>query len=191
LTLAAFFTAVEFGIQPLLFRMADGTPLYAPYPLSVAIPAMVIPHMAVASVIEGAVTALVVAYLQRANQPLLEYVAKPGIMAEASGFGRLRALWIGLGVLIIATPLGLLAPGTAWGEWSSQELSSRGLGFVPEGLVKLENLWGAPLAKYDLPALGNANLGYLLSAALGIALVAAVIWLFTMLITPHQQDSRQ
>jgi len=186
LTLAAFFTAVEFGIQPLLFHAADGTPLYAPYPLSVAIPAMVLPHLAVASVVEGVVTALVVAYLQRANQPMLELVEKPGVMAEASRFGKLRALWIGLGVLIIATPLGLLAPGTAWGEWSSRELAHRGLGFVPERLAKLETLWGAPLARYDLPALGNTSLGYVLSAILGIALVAVVIWLFTWLLTPRQ-----
>jgi cobalt/nickel transport system permease protein len=185
LTLAAFFTAVEFGLQPLLFHSANGTPLYAPYPLSISIPAMVIPHMAVASIVEGLVTALVVAYLQRANQSMLELVEKPGAIAELSGWGRLRALWIGLGVLMVATPLGLLAPGTAWGEWSSQALAKRGLDFVPHGLAKLENLWGAPLAGYDLPVLGNTNLGYLLSAVVGIALVALILWLFTWLITPR------
>jgi cobalt/nickel transport system permease protein len=31
-------TAVELGIQPMLFHDASGTPLYAPYPLHVAIP---------------------------------------------------------------------------------------------------------------------------------------------------------
>ena len=46
--------ACEFGIQPALFHAADGTPLYAPYPLAVSVPAMVIPHAAVASVAEGA-----------------------------------------------------------------------------------------------------------------------------------------
>jgi len=103
-----------------------------------------------------------------------------------SGWGKLRALWIGLGVLMVATPLGLLAPGTAWGEWSSHELANRGLGFVPQGLAKLENLWGAPLAGYHLPVLGNTNLGYLLSAVVGIALVALILWLFTWLITPRR-----
>src|SRR5450759_1637012 len=33
LTTAAFFAGVEFGIQPFLFHTANGTPLYAPYPL--------------------------------------------------------------------------------------------------------------------------------------------------------------
>lgn len=183
LTIAAFFAAIQFGIQPLLFRAADGTPFYAPYPLSVAIPAMVIPHLLVASVIEGVVTALVVAYLQRANRSVLEITDRPELAAEAGSFGRLRGLWVGLVVLIIATPLGLLAPGTAWGEWGSDQLAGLGLAFVPEGLAKLESLWGAPLAGYDLPALGNANLGYILSAVVGIGLIAIVAWLFTALLT--------
>src|SRR5579871_2352585 len=35
---AALCAAVEFGIQPVLFHDATGTPLYAPYPLSIAVP---------------------------------------------------------------------------------------------------------------------------------------------------------
>src|SRR6202142_3519319 len=54
-TVAAFFAGVEFGIQPLLFKAADGTPLYAPYPLSISIPAMIIPHSFIASVGGGRV----------------------------------------------------------------------------------------------------------------------------------------
>ena len=190
LTIAAFFAGVEFGIQPALFHAADGTPLYAPYPLSVAIPAMVIPHLLVASVIEGVMTALVVAYLQRANQPLLQLNAKPELAAEAGAFGRLRVLWIGLAVLAVATPLGLLAPGTAWGEWGSQQLAQMGLGFIPEGLKHLEGLWGAPLAGYDVRALGNASLGYVLSAILGIVLVAIIVWLFTRLLSVRKPSAK-
>jgi cobalt/nickel transport system permease protein len=186
LTVAAFFAAVEFGIQPALFHTADGTPLYAPYPLSVSIPAMVIPHMLVASIVEAVVTALVVVYLQRANQPALEIVEKPTLATEASGFGKLRALWIGLAVLVIAAPLGLLAPGTAWGEWGAQELAVMGLGFVPKGLEQLSSIWGAPMPDYDIPGLGNASLAYVLSAVLGIVLVAVITWLFTMLLTTRK-----
>ncbi|HVP21355.1 MAG TPA: cobalt transporter CbiM [Anaerolineaceae bacterium] len=182
LTTAAFFAGVEFGIQPILFHTANGTPLYAPYPLAVAIPAMVVPHALIASVIEGVVTALVLAYLQRANQPALEMVQKTGHVAEAAGPVRLRTLWFALGVLVMATPLGLLAPGTAWGEWGATELASLGLGFIPEGLARLSGLWGAPLRDYDLPALGNASLAYVLSALLGVAVIAIVFWLFGMLV---------
>ena len=96
LTVGAFLAGVEFGIQPLLFKAADGSPLYAPYPLSVAIPAMVIPHMLVASVVEGGLTAMVVAYLLRTNSTILETAVQPTQAAEAGSFHRLRWLWVGL-----------------------------------------------------------------------------------------------
>jgi cobalt/nickel transport system permease protein len=189
-TLGAFFAGVEFGLQPLLFKTASGAPLYAPYPLSVSIPAMVIPHLLVAAVVEGLLTALVVAYLQRSNISVLETAEKPALAAEAGGLRKLRWVWIVLAVLVVVSPLGLLAPGTAWGEWGTHEMARIGLQSVPAGLEKLSNLWGAPLAGYDLPALGNANLGYVLSAGLGILVVAIVVWLFTLLLTarPGTQD---
>ena len=190
-TLGAFLAGVEFGIQPLLFQAADGAPLYAPYPLAVSIPAMVIPHMLVASVVEGLLTALVVAYLQRSNSAVLETAEKPVLAAEAGGFQRLRWLWVGLGVLIVASPLGLLAPGTAWGEWGTKELTKMGLKSVPAGLEKLSTLWGAPMSGYDLPILGNTNLGYVLSAAIGIGITALVVWLFMLLLTSDSGSKKQ
>ncbi len=183
LTVAAFFAAVEFGVQPLLWHTADGTPLYAPYPLSVSIPAMVIPHALIASVVEGAVTALIVAYLMRANQPALEIINKTQITAETSSFARWRALWIGLAALVVITPLGLLAPGTAWGEWGAEELTNRGLSFIPKGLGQLSGLWSAPMLGYNVPAIGNANIGYILSAVVGILVIIGVAWLFSLLVT--------
>jgi cobalt/nickel transport system permease protein len=192
LTMAALIAGIEFGVQPLFFHAADGTPLYAPYDLSVAIPAMVIPHALVASVIEGGVTALIVLYLQRANQSVLQMSQKPeAVEGEATGFARLRWLWIGLAVLAIATPLGLLAPGTAWGEWGSNQFKDLGFSFIPAGFAQLENLWGAPLAGYDLPVLGNANLGYVLSAVLGIGLVALLAWLLTALLSRSRPEAQK
>ncbi len=188
-TAGAFLTAVEFGIQPLLFKAVDGSPLYAPYPLSVSIPAMVIPHMLVASVVEGVLAALVLAYLQRSNPAILETAEKPAVAGQAGSMQRLGWLWALLGVLVVASPLGLLAPGTAWGEWGAQELTRMGLKAIPQGMAGLSELWGAPLAGYHLPALGNANLGYILSALLGILVLALVIWLFTMLLTRRSGSS--
>jgi len=187
LSVAAFFAAVQFGIQPLLWRTAEGTPLYAPYPLSVAIPAMVIPHMLVASIVEGLVTALVVAYLQRANQPALEIINKIQVAPEIGSFARWRTLWIGLAVLIVITPIGLLAPGTAWGEWGAEELTSLGLSFIPRGMEQLAGLWSAPLPDYALPGLGNASMAYILSAIVGILITVIVVWLFTALVTSRKQ----
>jgi cobalt/nickel transport system permease protein len=190
LTVAAFFAAVEFGIQPMLFHTAEGMPLYAPYTLSVAIPAMVIPHLLVASVIEGLVTALVVAYLVRANQSAFEIVNKGQVPREASGFAKWRVLWIGLAALVVIVPVGLLAPGTAWGEWGAEELTQLGLAFIPRGMEKLSSLWAAPLPDYDLPSLGNASLAYILSAVVGILVVVIVVWLFTMLVTAKKTEAR-
>ncbi len=183
LTVAAFFAGVEFGIQPFLYHTADGAPLYAPYPLSISIPAMVIPHMLVASVIEGVVTALIVAYLQRSNPSVLELAERPEVAIEAGKPGRLAWLWVGLAVLIVAVPLGLLAPGTAWGEWSSSQLTNLGLKSVPQGLAQLEGLWSAPMSGYGAPALGNSNAAYILSAVMGVVIIAVVVWLFTRVFT--------
>jgi cobalt/nickel transport system permease protein len=189
LTVASFFAAVEFGIQPMLFHSADGTPLYAPYPLSVSIPAMVIPHALIASVIEGVITALVVAYLVRTNPSTLEIMNKETVVPEVSSFAKWRALWIALAALVVIVPIGLLAPGTAWGEWGTNELTQLGLEFIPNGMAKLSGFWSAPLPGYDLPSMGNASLGYILSAVVGIIVIVIVVWLFTMLVTLKKSEA--
>ena len=190
LTVAAFFGGFEFGIQPLLFHTANGTPLYAPYPLSVSIPAMLIPHALAASIVEGLVTALVVGYLQRANRPALEFAGKAEISPESGGFAKWRALWTGLTVMIVLVPVGLLAPGTAWGEWGTQKLSGLGLAFIPAGIARLSGLWTAPLPGYALPAMKNASLGYILSGITGTIVIGIVVWLFTMLVTARKSEPK-
>jgi len=189
-TIGAFLAGVEFGIQPLLFKTANGSPLYAPYPLSVSIPAMVIPHALVASVVEGVLTALVIIYLQKSNVSVLEASENPSLVSEPGSFRKLRWLWVGIVILIVVSPLGLLAPGTAWGEWGTEQLKARGLDVVPSGLEKLSGLWGAPMAGYNLPVLGNAKIGYALSAALGILVITFVVWLFTFLLTSSRNSHR-
>ena len=64
---AAFVTALEFGIQPALFHDATGAPLYAPYPLAIALPAMMVAHLTIAGAAEAIISGGIVAYLQRAN----------------------------------------------------------------------------------------------------------------------------
>jgi cobalt/nickel transport system permease protein len=188
LTVAAFCAAVEFGIQPALFHTADGAPLYAPYPLSVSIPAMVIPHLLVASVVEGLVTVAVVAFLQRSNQSALEMAGQKTFSGEQGGFGRWRGVWIGLIVLMLISPIGLLAPGTAWGEWGAEELTGMGLSSIPQGLAKLSTLWNAPLPDYDLPSMGNTTVAYVLSAVVGILITCLVVWLFSLLVIGKKPD---
>src|SRR5580698_4683 len=72
---SALLAAIEFGIQPLLYHDASGAPLYAPYPLHIAIPAMMIGHLTIAGFAELIVSCGIVAYLQRAEPALLRATA--------------------------------------------------------------------------------------------------------------------
>ncbi len=69
---AAFCAAVEFGIQPILFHTANGTPLYCPYGLSQSIPGMMLAHLTVAGLAEAFVTGGVVLFLQRVMPDILK-----------------------------------------------------------------------------------------------------------------------
>lgn len=76
INLAALVAAVEFGIQPLLFVAADGTPLYSPYGLGISIPGMMTAHLLVVGFVEGAVTALVLKFVWKASPELVRPVKK-------------------------------------------------------------------------------------------------------------------
>ncbi len=84
INVAALFAATEFGLQPLLFHTANGVPLYSPYPLSQAIPAMAFAHLTIAGGIEAVVTGLVVYYLQKvkADNFLFQTERKVGEIAQ-------------------------------------------------------------------------------------------------------------
>ncbi|OEU43069.1 cobalamin biosynthesis protein CbiM [Methanosarcina sp. Ant1] len=71
LTMAATFTGIEFGIQPLLHHTAAGVPLYMPYPLSITVPAMVLEHVLGFSILEALITALIFAYIQKTDTTIL------------------------------------------------------------------------------------------------------------------------
>jgi hypothetical protein len=93
-------------------------------------------------------------------------------------------------VLVCLVPLGLLAPGTAWGEWGTEQLSGLGLAFIPQGMAKLSGLWSAPLSGYDLPALKNADLGYIFSGIVGTIVIGITVWLLTMLVTMRKSEPK-
>jgi len=188
INVAALATAVEFGVQPELFHTSDGTPLYAPFHLAQAVPAMMLGHLAVAGVVEAVLTGGVVAYLQRANLPLLRINA-PGIPLTEADAARRRvnpvtAGLVAMGVMAALTPLGLLAPGGAFGEDrpGDLDLGRYGLSAVPAGLQRYSNLWGHAV----LPGYGDGGgWQYVLSAVLGIAAIglgtAGLVWLLRRL----------
>jgi cobalt/nickel transport system permease protein len=185
---AAFCAAVEFGIQPYLYRDAAGAPLYCPYPLGVAIPAMMVGHLTLAGIAELVLTAGVVACVQRSDPALLARAAGRGYRVQAPDVASARALrplWIALGILLVLTPLGVLAAGTAWGEWAARDFGDPAArreiaaasrhqappARAPEGLERLSSIWTAPLAGYAPPYLSSAGVGYALSAMFGAGLV--------------------
>jgi len=71
LNVSALLTAVQLGIQPLLERTPDGQPLYSPFPLSFAVPAIALEHLVLFGFVEAAVTALVIRYFQKNDPEML------------------------------------------------------------------------------------------------------------------------
>jgi cobalt/nickel transport system permease protein len=187
---AALVAAIEFGIQPVLFHDAAGTPLYAPYPLSVALPAMLIGHLTFAGLAEAVISAGLVAYLQVADPTLLQRTSgTPAENAPATlcaAVNSPRRLWIAVALLMLLTPLGILAAGKAWGEWSPSEFSrtappsqiaSATIGpaaRAPAGMQRLANLWTAPFPAYAPAFVKSAAFGYLLSAMFGVGFLLAL-----------------
>jgi cobalt/nickel transport system permease protein len=186
--LSALLAAIEFGIQPLFYRDASGAPLYCPYPLSIAVPAMMIGHLTVAGLAELFVSAGLVTFLQKFDPSLLQ--ATSGTAANSFGARRLatsalRPLWLGLGTLMILTPLGILAAGSAWGEWAASGYADPATraqiaassfqqtppAQAPQGLDRLSSVWTAPFPRYAPPYVRNPAFGYLLSAMFGVGLI--------------------
>jgi len=163
--IAALFAAIEFGVQPLLFKDALGFPLYSPYGLSVSIPAMTIPHLLVVGILEGIITLGAYNYVKKAS---------PDIIYKEN-VNKMNPFYIILGILILATPLGLLASGTAWGEWGMEEIKNL-TGFVPKGMENGVN-YTAPIPDYSF---GNLKeyIGYIISAVVGVAIILIIFKVF-------------
>ena len=157
---AALCTAIEFGIQPMLFRDAAGSALYCPYGLNVSIPAMMIGHLTLFGLAEVIFTVAVLAFVRR---------AAPELSVSTAQIQTSPPLKILLGVLIAATPIGLFAAGTAWGEWGADEIAATGVGYTPKGIAHGFH-YTALLPDYSFSGLPEW-FGYILSAAVGAALL--------------------
>jgi cobalt/nickel transport system permease protein len=195
INVAALLTAVEFGLQPLWFHDPSGAPLYAPYPLDIAIPAMMIGHLTIAGLAELVISAGLVAWLQRTDPSLLRGTAPDApdcaepVLADPDRalLPAARKMWAGLALLLILTPLGILAVGTAWGEWSAEDFADaearRQIAAAsanrepppeaPRGLERLSRIWTAPMPDYAPAFIRSEAFGYVISGMAGVGLIIA------------------
>ncbi|MBE3561113.1 MAG: cobalt transporter CbiM [Ktedonobacteraceae bacterium] len=262
ITATALAVGIELGVQPLLFSQG-GRPLYSPYPLSVAVPAMLVSHVFGASLVEGLVTALGIAYIQRHYPEYLTSLRSVVAGADiAEGERQRRSLWqifvagvalvmvvlflaglitgggnvqhlfgvdwsqvswpaVAVMLLVVAVlsivlvplawfllprpvkkvgtafvtaailvPLGLIAPGFAFGEGSVEDVK-QAFGYVPQGLQQFSGIFSAPLADYNIPLpffsdanapLWHAAVGYEISGVLGMLLLGGVVFALAKLI---------
>ena len=72
INVSALTAAFLFGIQPLIASTPEGQPLYAPYGLEIAVPAMMLEHLLFIGWIEGFVTAILLKYFIK-NEPGMIY----------------------------------------------------------------------------------------------------------------------
>jgi cobalt/nickel transport system permease protein len=96
---------------------------------------------------------------------------------------------ITLGIAILA-PLGLIAPGFAYGEGGADDLSKE-LGYVPQGFKDIADFFNAPFKDYNLPlapfsgdgvSLWQQAIGYEIAGIVGILLVAGAVYGLAMLV---------
>ncbi len=259
ITAAALLAGVFLGLQPILFTDAAGRPLYSPYDLQAAIPAMLISHLFGAAIVEALVTGLGVAYLQKRHPDLLvsqkstfagddqvvegqatqrpmwqlilavtvAAIAVLGVIGLVIGGGnpdrffgadwstvswpevgamllvtaliavvlvplvylvlprRLKRVGAGLTAIAVIAPLGLIAPGFAYGEGSAEDVQAA-FGYIPTGLHQLSSFFGAPLSGYNIPlpffsgassGLWQAGIGYEIAGIIGFLLCGGAVLL--------------
>ncbi len=108
-------------------------------------------------------------------------------------------LWVGLGILVLFSPLGLLLPEyfkatEAWGEWGADQLKEL-VGYLPIGLERISTVWSAPIPDYAF--VGQTEKGllalsfeYIFSAALGIFVVTGLTLLIAKSLANKSRQTR-
>lgn len=88
----------------------------------------------------------------------------------------IRRLWLGILILVILSPLGLILPELfkaqeAWGEWGKDRLKEL-VGFVPLGMERLADIWSAPFADYTFKGwqqgIWRSSFSYIFSGLVGV-----------------------
>jgi len=193
INMGALCAGIELGLQPLLFHTANGTPLYAPYSLMQTVPVMLFAHFTLAGPVEAVVTGFVVKYLQKSNPAMLKIYPpqKSEIEKSQEIVGIKKKYWYALIALIIFAPIGLLAQGTAFGEWSGTDLKAK-IGFIPQGMVRFGDKWKALLPDYSIPGFDSdffkSALGYIFCAIVALAIILIITTIISFLMKRKNID---
>ena len=115
---------------------------------------------------------------------LMLYPPQKSLTQKYQVIGSIKKYWYVLIALIIFAPLGLLAKGTAFGEWSGSDLKSK-IGFIPEGMAKFSDKWSALLPDYSVQGFGDtffkSSLGYIFCAIVALAIIMVIIGIISLL----------
>jgi hypothetical protein len=105
-------------------------------------------------------------------------------------------LYIGLGILAVLSPAGLVLPayfngGDAWGEWGTDTIKNL-TGYIPAGMKKVASVWSAPLADYafkgqESAGFGSLSITYIASAIAGVALCIGAAYLIAKLLVKKEK----
>ena len=96
---------------------------------------------------------------------------------------RLKRIGSSFTLIAVIAPLGLIAPGFAYGEGSTEDVQAA-FGYIPKGLQDLSGIFSAPLSGYNMPLpffsganapLWHAAIGYEIAGIVGILLVGGVV----------------
>lgn len=107
-----------------------------------------------------------------------------------------KKLFYFFALLVIWTPVGLITPGVAYGEWIPEQGFNilPGAGYLPQGIDTLSRLWKAPLQFYQLPwvsqtaPVSQQAPGYMISGALGVLIVIGATWLLGKWLARREQS---
>ncbi len=165
INVAAFCAAIEFGIQPILFTDAAGKAL-----------ALSVFTQYFCTGNDDWTSYIIWNCRNSSYYRILAFVEKisPETLQEKPAQSAFKPLYILMAVLIIFTPLGLLASGTAWGEWGVEEMPSlvsngKALGYTPAGMEKGFSL-ASLFPDYSMAGMPEW-IGYILSAVVGVAII--------------------
>ena len=129
---------------------------------------MMLGHITLFGLAEIVLTTVVLTFVEKVTPKVLD-----PIPAKTS----FKPLYILAAVLIVLTPIGLLATGTAWGEWGVDEMATlvsggKQLGYTPAGMQGGFEL-SALFPDYSMAGLPDWT-GYILSAVVGVALLVII-----------------